>query len=196
MREKTSKPNPGPLNTGHSIRQIKAGSLSPCPKSHVQETGPWHVPSAQAAWRPLEAPARGPSSSSGRRTALGCSSPRRLTLCWAAELGAARGWDFIPPLARRAPMSTLLEALTLLLSCPGVSSRATCPSQGCASPSLGQLGTTLSGQGKCQEGQVWRTALFRPDLELQPGSSSGSPCHCGQFAQPLWTSVSSSIKGG
>lgn len=70
------------------------------------------------------------------------------------------------------------------------------PFSGLCFPFLGQLGTTLSGRGTYQEGQVWRAALFRPDLELQPGSSSGSPCHCEQFAQPLWTSGSSSIKGG
>lgn len=36
-RGKTSKPNPSLLNTGHSIRQTKAGSLSPCPEGHEQE---------------------------------------------------------------------------------------------------------------------------------------------------------------
>ena len=173
-REKTSKPNPGLLNTGHSIRQTKAGSLSPCPKGHVQETGPWHVPSAQAAWRPSEAPVRGPSSSSGRRTALGCSFPRRLMLSWAAELGAAKGWDFIPLLARWARMSTLLEALTLLLSCPGVSSRATCPSQGCASPFWGSLGPRYQGGGHIKKGrsgglrcfgQTWNCSLA---LQVDP----------------------------
>ena len=96
-RGKTSKPNPSLLNTGHSIRQTKASSLSPCPEGRVQETGPWHIPSAQAVCRPSEAPAR--SSSSSRRTALGRSSPQRPTVSWEAELGAASGWDFIPPLA-------------------------------------------------------------------------------------------------
>lgn len=80
MREKTSKPNPGLLNTGHTMIENQSWLPLPCPEGHVQETGPWHVPSAQAVWKPSEAPARGLSSSSSRRTALGRFSRRRLTL--------------------------------------------------------------------------------------------------------------------
>lgn len=47
-REKTSNPNPGLLNTGHTGHSTDKPMQAPsplCPKSYTQDPGLWHIPS-------------------------------------------------------------------------------------------------------------------------------------------------------